>query len=95
MPLKDSKIFLKLRCLMSIVHIIEVFKTKQIFLQKVVDPFGKSSLHEVNVTNRIIHKVQLPLQNKEIVKYFVLEDNFLIMVDFDKRHLIVQFDYLI
>ena len=34
MPLKDSKIFLKLRCLMSIVHIIEVFKTKQIFLQK-------------------------------------------------------------
>ena len=80
---------------MSIIHIIEVFKAKQILPQKVVDPFGKSSLHEVNVANRIIHKVQLPLQNKEVIKYFVFEDNFLIMIDLDKRHLIVQFDYLV
>jgi hypothetical protein len=90
--LEDCEIFLKLFGFVTVVNVVKVLEAEEIFLEKVVDPSWKCFLHVLNVADGVVHEVQLAFENQEIIEEFVLVDYFFVVVDFDERHFVVDFD---
>lgn len=65
--LQNPKIFLNLRCLVSVVDVIEVLKAEQVLFETVVDSFCEGFFHVLSVANAVIHKMELPLEYEKIV----------------------------
>ena len=51
---------------------------------------GEGPLHILDIADAVVHKMELSFEHKEVIKYPILIHYFLIVIDLNQWHLIVQ-----
>lgn len=92
MALEDGKILLNLLVLVAVVDVVEVFETEEVAFEGVVDFFGEGLVHEVRVADGIVHEVYLSFEYEEVVEFAAVEDDGLVVAEFDDGALVVEAD---
>lgn len=80
--------------LVAVVDVVEVLEAEQVLLQAVVDLALEHVVHELAVADRVVHQVDLPPQDQELVQLAVALHHRVLVADLDDGLLVVALDAL-